>query len=149
MPNPAPRNNSPYSFPKAERICRKADLQLLFSQSRKHFSHPLVVLTCLRPALPGESQVQMVAVAPKKKFRRAVVRNQIKRRLKEVFRLQKGEIFPCVPENTTLLISLSIVTSQIPLHLETMQGFRRLLNKSVLPYLAEQSSIAPHDAHSS
>lgn len=149
MPNPAEKNKSIHSFTKAERICRKADLQLLFSRSRKHFSHPLVVLTALRPSRPGEATLQMVAVAPKKKFRKAVSRNQIKRRLKEVFRLQKQTLWPHVPENVTLLISLSIVTPQIPNHRETMQGFHRLLNKSVLPYLAEHSSLDAHDAHSS
>jgi ribonuclease P protein component len=149
MPNPAGRNKTPYSFPKAERICRKADLQQLFSRPRKHFSHPLVVLTFLRPSLVGESPLQMVAVAPKKKFRKAVARNQIKRRVKEVFRLQKEMLKAHIPENATLLMSISIVTPKIPNHHETMQGFHRLLNKSVLPYLAEHSSFEAHDAHSS
>ena len=52
------------------------------------------------------SPVRIGFSVPKKKFKKAVLRNKYKRLLKDAWRLQKGNLYPLIPTNSQLHIFL-------------------------------------------
>lgn len=83
----------PFSFPKTERLKSKKHIETLFQSGEAFFVFPFKVIYLFHTPLPNSpfttSSVQIVASVPKRKFKKAHDRNQIKRRIKEAYRLQK------------------------------------------------------------
>lgn len=75
------------SFGKQERLCSEKDIDFLYKSGTSFLSHPLVFYYLKKPEILF-SKV-MVSVS-KKKYKRAVDRNLIKRRLREAYRLNKS-----------------------------------------------------------
>jgi ribonuclease P protein component len=74
-----------FGFPKAERLAGKKKIEELFKDGSSFFLHPFLV-----KYLPAEEAPHRLLVAvPKKKLKRAVDRNLIKRRIREAYRLNK------------------------------------------------------------
>lgn len=86
MENQAP-DEPKYDFclPKSHRLTGKKSIEELFKNGSSFYSHPLL-LKYVSVAAPHSKVLFSV---PKKKFKRAVDRNLIKRRLREVYRLNK------------------------------------------------------------
>jgi len=76
------------TFPKAQKLCGKADIAHLMEQGRRG-GHGCLRYCCLANGL-GYSRI-LVSV-PKKHFKRAVKRNLLKRRIREAWRLQKDTL---------------------------------------------------------
>ena len=79
-----------YTFKKEERLCSKKLLDELFHNGSSFLLYPYRIVW-LRHALPFEVPVQVVINVPKRRFKKAVHRNLIKRRIREVYRLNKSE----------------------------------------------------------
>ena len=92
------------SFPKAERLHHKKLIQELFENGSSFYLYPFKVLYLPNP--DGECQTHQVLVSvSKKKFKLAVERNIIKRRLKESYRLNKQMLYSQHPVLPPLLIA--------------------------------------------
>jgi ribonuclease P protein component len=87
------------SFPKSERLCSKKAIEELIELNSTLFVHPLKCYFQFYPITEDEFCNQIVFSVPKRYFKKAVDRNQIKRRLKEAYRLNKFEL---LHENTLL-----------------------------------------------
>lgn len=75
-----------YKFPKSEKLRLKKDLENLFKHGNKIFKYP-ITLIYLPKHDPGKN---LCAVSvPKRKFKKAVDRNRIKRLMREAYRLNK------------------------------------------------------------
>lgn len=77
---------------KAERLCSKLQVEELFAGGSKSFSiYPIRVV--FRP-MPKKEQVSasILISVPKKRFKRAVKRNRVKRQIREAYRKQKHEL---------------------------------------------------------
>ncbi|MFT6867989.1 MAG: ribonuclease P protein component [Cyclobacteriaceae bacterium] len=80
-----------FTFLKEERLTGKKNIEELFQHGSSFYLHPLLLkytsksddLTCNR----------ILISVPKKKFKRAVHRNLLKRRIKEAYRLNKNQVF--------------------------------------------------------
>ena len=79
-----------YTFKKEERLCSKKVLTDLFSSGSSFLIYPFRVVH-MRQSLPPHVPAQVVISAPKRRFKHAVDRNLIKRRIREVYRLNKAE----------------------------------------------------------
>lgn len=77
-----------YFFKKEERLCNRRLLNQLYHEGSSFLLYPFRVTFFPAYQLPYPSQV--VISAPKKRFKRAVDRNIIKRRMREAYRLQKA-----------------------------------------------------------
>jgi ribonuclease P protein component len=78
------------TFSKEERLCSRKYLDLLFKNGSSFLLYPLRVSYLMVDHKP-EFPVQVVINVPKKRYKRAVDRNLLKRRIREAYRLQKQE----------------------------------------------------------
>ena len=92
------------SFPKRERLCSRSDIDLLFREGNTLRSGPMALRWMLKSGDREDSQVKVLISVPKRRVRNAVDRNRIKRRLREIYRLNKGSIPLC--DGKMLLMAL-------------------------------------------
>lgn len=74
------------SFSKAERICSDIEINLIYKTGTSFLQHPLVIYSIADPELKHSKVLVSVS---KRKFKRAVDRNLLKRRIREAYRLNK------------------------------------------------------------
>ena len=79
-----------YTFNKSERLCSKKLIERLFAGGNKSFpTFPLrVVYMCLPPD-ETEADASILISVPKKRFKHAVKRNQVKRQVRDAYRRNK------------------------------------------------------------
>lgn len=81
-----------YTLSKAERLSRKRDIDLLFAEGQSFIAHPLrVVYTVIEEQRSVPASI-LISVS-KKKFKRAVKRNAVKRQIRESYRIRKQALF--------------------------------------------------------
>ncbi|WP_316829803.1 ribonuclease P protein component [Pedobacter aquatilis] len=81
-----------YTFRKEERLCSRKHLDLLFKSGSSFLLYPFRISYIFIDAA-AEVQAQVVINVPKKRYKRAVDRNLLKRRIREAYRLNKKESF--------------------------------------------------------
>ncbi|MFD2871304.1 ribonuclease P protein component [Mucilaginibacter ximonensis] len=77
-----------YTFTKEERLCNKKLIDELFRSGSSFLCYPFKA-SWLVVNQPQKFPAQIVFSVSKKRFKRAVVRNVIKRRMREAYRLNK------------------------------------------------------------
>lgn len=83
--------NHPNSFSKPEHLCGEKRITRLFTQGNAFIAYPLRVVYLIEPENDKVPASVMVSV-PKKRFKRAVKRNRLKRLMREAYRLNKQEL---------------------------------------------------------
>ncbi|MFH6982991.1 ribonuclease P protein component [Marinoscillum sp. 108] len=81
-----------FSFPKREKLTGKKDIEELFKNGSSFYLHPLL-LKYRREEDSAVTYHRALFTVPKKNFKRAVRRNQLKRRMREAYRLHKSIIY--------------------------------------------------------
>ena len=79
------------SFSKLEHLCGDKRINRLFTQGDAFIAYPLRVVFMIEPKKDTVPVSVMVSV-PKKRFKRAVKRNRLKRLMREAYRLNKFEV---------------------------------------------------------
>jgi len=79
------------TFKKAERLKSTIEIGSLLSEGHLLKSYPFKIFWKTSPVISGIFPAKAAFVVPKKKFKRAVDRNLIKRRLKESYRINKHQ----------------------------------------------------------
>lgn len=127
-------NKKKFNLPKEERLSWKRYIDILFSQGQSFIAFPLrvVYMPIEEETLPTSSI--MVSVS-KKKFKRAVKRNHIKRLVRETYRLRKYNLTePLEEKNKKVLIAFIYVDKEIPEYAnmeKAMDKAIRLLNEKI------------------
>lgn len=101
-----------FVFNKREKLTSRKHIEELFSNGTVINTFPFRILWKLTPA--QDSPIKFAISVPKKKFKRAVDRNLLKRRAREAFRLHKAELFDMLEnENKTINIFFIYISDDI------------------------------------
>jgi len=84
-----------FTFKKIERLCSKKAIDALFTSGKGKTQFPIKLMYKLSE-FESEYPVRAMFVVPKKKHKRANKRNTLKRRMREVYRLHKHELYNAV-----------------------------------------------------
>ena len=91
-----------YTFCKEERLCRKGGFEELLSSGYSFVSYPLRVVIRLYPREEKDFPARIAVSVSKRRFKRAVKRNRVKRLIREAYRLNKNVLYSSIPENKTM-----------------------------------------------
>lgn len=95
-----------HSFSKEERLCAIKLIDQLYHSGSSFVLYPFRVFWL--PATFGQPRVKVLFSVPKRRFKHAVDRNLLKRRMREAYRLHKAaELYAWMPESG-LSFALSI-----------------------------------------
>ena len=81
-----------FTFQKNERLCSKKVIEKLFADGKSLYIFPLKAVF-METSLKTEFPVQIAFAVSKKSFKRAVMRNLLKRRMREAYRLNKHQFY--------------------------------------------------------
>lgn len=84
-----------FTFSKIERLCGKKAIDDLFASGKSYTQFPFKVIFKLSE-FESEFPARVLFVVPKKKHKRANKRNAIKRRMREVYRLNKPTFYESI-----------------------------------------------------
>lgn len=101
-----------FSFKKEERLCSKKVIDSLFSEGNSFLSFPLKVVF-LEIQSFSKYPVQAAFSVGKRNFKLAVHRNQIKRKIREAYRLNKSILYNAVGEKH-LAVFFIFIGKKIP-----------------------------------
>lgn len=101
-----------YTFKKEERLCSKKLLDKLFHNGSSFLLYPFRIIWLVTDQLPADVPVQVVISVSKRKFKRAVDRNLLKRRMREIYRLNKAEMVYSRVDRP-LLLAISYIGNDI------------------------------------
>lgn len=121
-------------FPKAEKLCSRTQTEQLFAERRSVFLYPFKVL--FLPTSAEQHFPKVLISVPKRRFRRAVDRNRIKRLIREVYRLEK-EAGKAHLMGINALAIVYVGKEELPL------AYLRKRWKKILVKLAEQKDATP------
>jgi ribonuclease P protein component len=113
-------------FGKKERLCSRKAINELFESGKvlKQFPFKLVYSCCTY----NQSPVKIAISVPKKIYKRAVKRNFIRRRIREVYRLNKHVLYEITGEKFTVNIIVIYISSNIASYAEIEKKFIRTLS---------------------
>lgn len=98
-----------YKLPKSERLHAEKSIKELFNEGSSFFLFPFKVQFFVKKGVPTGTPQVLFSVS-KRKLRKAVDRNFVKRRIKEAYRLNKGLLSP---ENIDLNVGLIYVAGNL------------------------------------
>lgn len=102
-----------YTFKKEERLCSHKLIDKLFHNGSSFLLYPYRIIF-LKADKPLPVKAQVVINVSKRRFKHAVDRNLIKRRIREIYRLHKSEkLYAHLAEGETLLLGIAYVGKEI------------------------------------
>ena len=114
-----------YRLQKNERLHSKKSIKELFDKGSSFFLYPFKVIYLTLDAASTETNQVLFSVS-KRKIKKAVHRNLVKRRIKEAYRLNKSLIASSVTKNK---IALIYVASELEDFNTIQQKVQRILKK--------------------
>lgn len=108
------------TFPKSERIFWKRHLDLLFTEGQSFVAYPLRVIYLPIEKVQANAMTSIVISVSKKKFKHAVDRNAIKRKIRESYRLQKHELIDFFTKKESALLVAFLYLSKEKSSFETI-----------------------------
>ncbi len=127
------RINQSNTFPKSQKLTARKDIHALFSKSAKSFHVDCMQVRWIQ-AFESKEQSKYLLVVPKRKIGKAVVRNYLKRCMREGVRKNKASLEILLQNNNEHLHIALIYQKNYPLQsneIEQMveKGFKHIWNE--------------------
>ncbi|WP_116106885.1 ribonuclease P protein component [Lewinella sp. IMCC34191] len=121
----------------AERLKSKREIGRLFAPgSGTVAAYPLRILYRVAERREGDHPVRVAFTVPKKRFKRAVDRNQLKRRMREAYRLNKALLEQAQATGDQQLVVLFLYTGRDEVPFSVIEKkMKRLLSRLESPEL--------------
>ena len=100
----------PFSLSKHERLKSKKDIDTLFLNGKAFFVFPFKLFYLLSENESSTEALRFGVSVPKRLFKRAVERNKIKRRVRELYRMVKPGLFEHITVNGKILHVMFVYT---------------------------------------
>lgn len=122
------------SFSKEERLCGTKSIDKLFASGNSFISYPLRIVYILDDKTDSnQPPISVLISVSKRKFKRAVKRNRVKRLIREVYRLNKTEYLDFLhTHNKNLNIAFLYLKNELPTFSEIEKSIKKtvvLLNE--------------------
>lgn len=119
-----------YTFTKEERLCNKKLIDELFRSGSSFLCYPFKA-SWLVVNQPQKFPAQIVFSVSKKRFKRAVIRNVIKRRMREAYRLNKQALLynSLLEADRQIVLSIGYIGKEV--------GDYSLIEKKMLKLLTQ------------
>jgi ribonuclease P protein component len=102
-----------HTLKKNERISIQREIDRLFGEGEVFLSYPLRIVYLLQKPFSGATVSILISV-PKRKFKRAVKRNRMKRLIREAYRLNKTSLIEhCQEKENGLLIAFLFIGNEL------------------------------------
>lgn len=121
-----------FSFQKAERLCSKKIMDKLFQEGKTIFVFPIKIVY-LETKLPSNFPVQAAFTVGKRNFKHAVQRNLIKRRMREVYRLNKSKVYDEIGEKQVAVFFIftgKTISEYRQIETAIKKGMKKLLSET-------------------
>ena len=118
-----------HTFPKKEKLKSRKRFDQLFAEGKSVTSFPLKLIY-LETSLPENVKIQAGVTVSKKKFKRAVDRNRIKRLLREAYRLNKHLVFN--NSDSSFAFVFLYLGKEIPSFVEVDKAMKDILAKFLI-----------------
>ena len=119
-----------YTFTKAERVTGAKRVDALFASSKSFISYPLRVVY-LQHEQSSIASCSILVTVPKKRIKKAVHRNRVKRLIRESYRLNKELVHDINLGNQSLDIAFVYVKNTISDYREIYKAMQKALDKIV------------------
>jgi ribonuclease P protein component len=129
-----------YTFTKEERLCSQKQIELLFNNSSSFILYPFRFVWTSQTLADAPYPAEIAISVPKKRFKRAVDRNKIKRHIREAYRKNKGELF--YPFLIQQHIKLSFILIYVSNELFTAVDMEKKLNLCLNKFIKEYVKVA-------
>lgn len=117
-----------YSLSKSERLCSKKLIEELLTSKLSFVKYPFRIVF-KKSSQPGEYPFRIAVSVSKKRFKRAVARNRVKRLTREAFRLNKTEFFDQIATGETIDILFIYLDNTLPSYENTEKAIKSALQK--------------------
>lgn len=122
-----------YSFKKKEHLCSRIAINRLFDEGKSFVKYPFRITYLATSSLDNTVNAQILISVSKKRFKRAVKRNLIKRKIREAYRLNKHVLIDELKaQNKQLLIAFIYLPTDILDHTDIEKGMKKALKQLVL-----------------
>ncbi|MFZ4260824.1 ribonuclease P protein component [Sphingobacterium sp. HJSM2_6] len=117
------------TFTKEERLCSKRSIDYLFLNGSSFVVYPFrIVYTVSSQESTGA--IQAIISVSKRRFKRAVARNRIKRLMRECYRLEKHKLYDFLADQSLpLLLAMQYIGKEVLPYEELREKMHKLLDK--------------------
>jgi ribonuclease P protein component len=136
-----------FTFQKSERLCSKYIIEQLFVKGNRGFSQFPFRFSWTPAKLDSSSPIQVLITVSKRNFPKANQRNQIKRLVRELYRLNKHVLYDVVSKKETqYALMISYIAKEKILHQELSKIFHQSLLKLLIEFeKTDSSTVYPSD----
>lgn len=125
-------------FSKQERLCSKISIERIFASGISFIAYPLRVVYCSEKQSERYPKARILISVSKRKFKRAVKRNRVKRLIREAYRLHKTDLFTNLDQNSHYVdIAFIYLKDELPTYAEIEKAILKA-NKIISETLANE-----------